>query len=167
MRKLGQRGRGWLKGFHILLVCAWMGTAFSMMLISMLKGFTSKGDELYAYNLAIKLMDDYIIIPAAIGTLVTGLIFSLFTNWGFFKHKWITFKWIVTVSLILFGTFWLGPWTNGATAIADAERALALQNQTYIYNRNMANIFGSAQALILIVVIFISVFKPWKKKAAK
>jgi len=59
------------------------------------------------------------------------------------------------------------PTTNGATAIADMERALSLQNQTYLYFREMSNNFGSVQAFLLIVVIFISVLKPWGVKKGK
>lgn len=73
-----------------------------------------------------KIIDDFIIIPAALGSLITGLIISWFTNWGFFKFNWVTVKWIVTVSSILFDTFWLGPWLNGMAAISQAERLLAL-----------------------------------------
>jgi hypothetical protein len=136
-----------------------------MTLLALLIGYIANGDELYAFNAVIKLLDDYIIIPAAFGSLITGLLFSLFTNWGFFKFNWVTFKWVATVAQILFGTFWLGPWTNGATAIADAQRALALHNPAYLYDRQMALYFGAAQILLLILQVFISVFKPWGKRA--
>lgn len=164
MKKLSLKGRAWLKGFHIFFCCAWVGTALSMLLLGFVKGQTPNGDELYAFNASIKLLDDFIIIPAALGSLVTGLLICWLTNWGFFKFKWIVFKLISTIAQILFGTFWLGPWTNGATAISGAERAMALQNHTYAYFREMGNLFGSLQALLLIIVVFISVLKPWGKK---
>lgn len=165
MIKLGLKGKSWVKGFHIFFSCAWIGTGVSMLLISLIKGCATNGDELYAYNASIKLLDDYIIIPAAFGSLITGLLFSLFTNWGFFKFKWVIFKWVATVAQILFGTFWLGPWTNEATAISYTERALALQNAAYLYDRRMALYFGIAQILLLVIQVFISVFKPWGKRA--
>ncbi len=166
MKKLGLKGRAWLKGFHIFFCCAWIGTALSIVLLGFVKSHTPNGDELYAFNASIKLIDDFIIIPAALGSLITGLLICWLTNWGFFKFKWIIVKWILTIAQILFGTFYLGKWTNGATAITDMERAMSLQNQNYLYFRDMSNYFGSAQAFLLIVVIFISVFKPWgvKKK---
>jgi uncharacterized membrane protein len=164
VKKIDARGKAWLKGFHLFFCCAWVGTGLSMLLLTLVKGHIPNGDELYAVNACVKLLDDYIIIPAAMGSLITGLLFSLFTNWGFFKFKWVTFKWITTVAQILFGTFFLGPWTNGATAIANAERAQALYNTQYLYFREMNNYLGSVQVLLLIIVVFISVFKPWGKK---
>ncbi|WP_347490771.1 DUF2269 family protein [Desulfoscipio sp. XC116] len=167
MKNLSLKGRAWLKSFHILFCCAWVGAALSIVLLGLVKGHVPNGDELYAVNASIKLVDDYIIIPAALGSLITGLLICWLTNWGFFKHKWIIVKLVMTVGQILFGTFFLGKWTNGAAAITDMERALSLQNQTYLYFREMSSYFGSAQAFLLIVLVFISVFKPWRVKKEK
>jgi uncharacterized membrane protein len=164
MKKLSVKGKSWLKGFHIFFACAWVGTGISMMLLSLVNGHIQNGDELYAVNASIKLLDDYIIIPAAFGSLITGLLISLYTNWGFFKFNWVIFKWAATLAQIIFGTFWLGPWTNSATAISDLERGLALQNNTYLYDKQMGAIFGGIQVLLLITQVLISAYKPWGKR---
>jgi len=164
MKKMGSRGRAWLKGVHIFFACAWVGAAVCMMLLHFVKSNPANGDELYAFNVSIKLLDDFVVIPAAFGSLITGLLFSWLTDWGFFKFNWMTVKWIVTVGSIIFGTFWLGPWVNGATAISDAERLLSLQNPVYLYFKQMNSYFGSMQTLILIALAFISVLKPWGKR---
>ena len=167
MKKLGLKGRSWLKGFHIFFACAWVGTGISMMALALLSGNVINGDELYAVNASIKVLDDYIIIPAAMGSLITGLLISLYTNWGFFKFNWVIFKWAATAAQIIFGTFWLGPWTNGATAISDLERGRALLNSVYLHDKQMALIFGGIQVLLLIVQVLISAYKPWGKRGAK
>lgn len=167
MKKLGLKGKSWLKGFHIFFACAWVGAGISMLLLSLLDGHIQNGDELYAVNASIQLLDYYIIIPAALGSLITGLLISLFTNWGFFKFNWVIFKWVATVAQIIFGTFWLGPWTDGATAIADLERGLALQNTTYLYDKQMSAVFGSIQVLLLIAQVLISAYKPWGKRGVQ
>jgi uncharacterized membrane protein len=171
MIKLSLKGRAWLKGLHIFLVCAWIGAGISMLLLGFAKQQITNGDELYAVNAAIKLIDDYIVIPAAMGTLLTGLMFSLFTNWGFIKFNWLIFKWFMTIAQILFGTFFLGPWVNGATNIADVQRIEALKDVTYLHFSQMNQYFGLLQVALLVVVVFVSVLKPWGKrnkvKAAK
>jgi hypothetical protein len=165
MKKIGLSGRRWLLMFHVLLASVWIGTAVSMNVIQFAKGDLPNGDELYAVNACLKLIDDFIIIPSALGILLTGLLISLLTNWGFFKFHWVAVKWIVAVSLVVFGTFWLGPWLNGMVAISDAERIASLQNPEYLHNRQMLMIFGPIQVCVLAAVTFISVFKPWGKRA--
>lgn len=164
MYKFGLKGTKWLKGIHLFFACNWVGAGLTMILLGAYKNTLASGDEVYAMNLAIKLIDDFIIIPAANGALLTGIIYSLFTNWGFFKFHWITVKYIMTIGLILFGTFFLGPWVNGSVDIVNTERIGALTNATYQHFTQMNLYFGSLQVFLMVVVVFISIFKPWGKR---
>ncbi|MTV51062.1 hypothetical protein GJ688_19385 [Heliobacillus mobilis] len=162
MKPLGPRGISWLKSFHIFVSGVWVGAAICMMLISYFSR-PAGGDELYATNAAVKLIDDFVVIPSAMASLLTGLIYSVFTQWGFFKYRWVTVKWVGTVFSVLFGTFFLGPWLNDATSISASERWLALDNPIYVHNITMNRSFGIMQVAILIFLVFISVIKPWRK----
>lgn len=164
MKKIGFQTRGWLKGFHILFSSFWVGAGFCMVLLAFVKGYVTNGDELWAVNKSIKLIDDFIIIPSALGCFITGILFSSLTNWGFFKHKWITVKYVITFAAILFGTFFLGPWVNGMEAISSLEGIQSLQDPSYMHYAEMNKYFGPLLAVILTVTLFISVLKPWGKK---
>ncbi len=86
MKKLGSRGQKWLKSFHLSFACLWLGGAVSVTLMNFF--MTAKnGMQLYGISLSMKFVDDFIIIPGAMGCLLTGLIYSLFTKWGWFKHN--------------------------------------------------------------------------------
>jgi hypothetical protein len=99
--------------------------------------------------------------------LLTGFIYSFFSRWGFFKHRWMIFKWIITVIAILFGTFFLGPWETNMMKISGKIGISALSDPEYLYNEKMNLIFGSIQVLVLMITIFISIFKPWKSTKSK
>lgn len=163
MKKIGAKGQKWLKGFHIFFGCLWAGAAVCLVLTQAGISATD-GKMLYGIDVTRKFIDDFIIIPGAIGSLATGLIYSIFTNWGFFKHNWITVKWIINIGGVIFGTFWLGPWLNGCPPISKELGMKALSDPTYIHNMTMNKWFGTAQALTIILAVFISVLKPWKKR---
>jgi hypothetical protein len=40
----------------------------------------------------------------------------------------------------------------------------ALKDPDYLYNQRMNLIFGAIQCLILMITVFISIFKPWKQR---
>ncbi len=164
MAGLGAQGRSWLKGFHLLFSCTWLGAALSMLLVTWVFRSPGDGSVLFGANAAVKLIDDFIIIPSALGCLLTGLLFSLLTNWGFFRHRWLTFKWIATLWAILFGTFFLGPWVNGMTAIAEGSRLAALQDPEYLRMRGLNLGFGLGQFLLLAFTVFLSTIRPWSRK---
>ena len=77
--------------------------------------------DFYALNSAITLLDDYIVIPAAIGSVLTATLLCWTTNYGFTKFYWVISKWFLTTVLVVFGTFWLFPWGNGVEEISAQE----------------------------------------------
>ncbi|MBW1709380.1 MAG: hypothetical protein JRG97_06475 [Deltaproteobacteria bacterium] len=166
MKKFGAKGQRWVKSFHVFFACVWIGAAVCLILISFFLQATD-GKELYGIDRSLKFIDDFIIIPGAIGSFLTGLIYAIFTNWGFFKHNWIIVKWIICIGGIIFGTFWLGPWLNHSVPISGDLGLGALSDPAYVHNKTMNLWFGTLQGLTLIFAAFISVFKPWKKKKGK
>ena len=165
MPKLSAKGLKWLKGFHLIAVSCWIGGGVSLILLYFLKNGAEDGNILYGINQSIHHVDiAVVVIPGALGCLITGLIYSSFSNWGFFKHGWMIFKWIVTVAAILFGTFFLGPWETAMMEISGKLGISSLSNPEYLYNQKMNFIFGVTQILLLMVTVFISILKPWKKR---
>ena len=165
MIKLKSNGLKWLKGFHMIAVASWVGGAVSLLTLYFLKKGITDGGVLYGINQSLHHVDMMVVvIPGAFGCLITGLIYSIFSNWGFFKHNWMIFKWIVTITAILFGTFYLGPWETRMMEISGSLGISAFTDPEYRYNEKMNLVFGALQCLLLIVTIFISIFKPWKSK---
>ena len=165
MKKIGKKGLKWLKGIHLIAVSCWIGGAMALILLYLLKRDISDGGVLFGINQSIHHVDMVVVvIPGAFGCLITGIIYAVFSNWGFLKHNWLIYKWIVTVSAILFGTFYLGPWETVMMEISGRLGISALSDPSYLYNQQMNLIFGALQCLVLMVTVFISIFKPWKKK---
>jgi hypothetical protein len=67
----------------------------------------------------------------------------------------------------LFGTFFLGPWETAMMGISGKLGITSSNNPEYLYNEKMNLIFGTIQILVLMITIFISIFKPWKSGIAK
>jgi hypothetical protein len=149
---------------HLASGAIWFGTALCMVLIAFTNMNTPNGDELYAINSVVKRLDDFVVIPAANASLLTGALLSGLTVWGFFKFYWVIVKWVATVVLITFGTFWLGPWTNAMTAISDTERLKALTNPLFMFDIKGVIIGGLIQTLCLLAIIAISIIKPWGRR---
>jgi hypothetical protein len=147
---------------HILASFSWAVGGVALCVIVFIT-YPESGDELYMRSKILQIIDDYFIICGAMGALITGLIYGIWTNWGFFKHRWIVFKWIMIVLQILFGAFVLGPRVNDNVVIADQLRNAALTNPVFINNLQITQIFGTIQTILLLIVIVVSVQKPWKK----
>ncbi len=167
MKKLSVKPKNWLVSLHVASGGLWLGAACSIVATAIVKGATLNGDELYGINSVLKFIDDWVIIPTAMLSLLTGGLLCWLTIWGFTKHYWVIVKWVATVMLITTGTIWLGPWLNAMTAISDAERLQAFQNPLYVIDQQRVIIGGLIQTSCLLAIIAISVLKPWGRRLIK
>ena len=167
MKRLSVKQKNWLVSAHVIMGATWFGTAICMIVISLMNINNDNGDVLYALNSTLKTLDDFIIIPTATASLVTGALLSWLTIWGFFKHYCVIAKWIGTVSLITVGTIWLGPWVNAITSISEAERLQALANPLYTFDARGALIGGIIQTISVAFIMAISILKPWGRRVTK
>lgn len=167
MKKLDVKAKNWLLSFHVAFGGIWLGTALCIVAIAIIKRNLPDKDALYGINLMLKFMDDWVIIPSAMLSLLTGGLLCWLTIWGFTKHYWVIVKWVATMTLIATGTIWLGPWLNRMAAISQAQRLQALQNPAYLFAQQGVIIGGLLQTTCLLIIVAISVLKPWGRRFAK
>lgn len=170
MARFGPSAAKWLKTLHLLTVACWVGGAISLLMLYFGKHGAESGGMLYGVNSSIHHVDmAVVVVPGAFGCLLTGLLYGMFTNWGFFHHTWLIFKWVATVGAILFGTFFLGPWETRMMEISHELGLAALNDPDYLRNERLNLFFGMAQVALLLAMVAVSVFKPWGagKKAKK
>ena len=138
-----------------------------MFLIALRNKDTANSEILFALNSAINLLDDVVVIPSAIGSVVTATLLCWGSNYGFFKFYWVITKWILTTGLIIFGTFWLFPWGNTAESISLSEGLEAFNNSIYSFDAKGVLIGSLIQVSFLFVIIAISTLKPWGRRSVK
>ena len=161
---LKTKGTLWLKSIHLFCGACWAGAAFSMVVVSCFAATNADSDEAFiTATLCLKLLDDFIIVPTALASVSTGILFSLLTRWGFFKYYWVAMKWVIAVWSVIFGLLILRPWVNELAAAAQIHGMRILSDPAYQCYSPRNFILGMVQLSLLVVQIFISVLKPWKK----
>jgi hypothetical protein len=162
MKQLTVKQQKWLKSFHLLFASVWVTCGIVILSFALVSSGLKNGDQLYMLNYLADFIDMKILVPAAMLTLLTGLLYGIWTRWGFFKHRWLTFKWIVTVSIIVIGTIFTGPWIAEMTEMSLRDGISVLQNSRYILISRSQLAVGLCMNFTLVITVFISVFKPWK-----
>ncbi len=160
---LGATGKQWLKSTHLILSVMWLGAAASMNILRL--AWVPVGDgDLYAVDHSIALIDNWVVVPAAWGSLLTGLLESWLTTWGFFKFRWVTVKWVLTVAMMVFAPLFLSQWDRNIGAISRVEGLLALQNPAYLQYRFLYTLTGVTFIAALVFMSVISTLKPWTRQ---
>lgn len=156
-------GIHWLKSIHLTVSVIWLGAALSMNMLRIAWVPVTNGD-LYAVDHAIVLIDHWLIVPAAWAALLTGFLESWLTTWGFFKYRWVTVKWILTVAMMLYAPFFQARWAGQIESFSRVEGLQALQNPIYLELKLFYVLSGVAMITALAFLSIISTLKPWMKK---
>jgi len=164
---MSQNEKSLIKTLHILSAGLWLGASASVVLLQCLKGWSEDSRELSALNLNFSLLDYALIIPGAVGSLLTGFWICKRTNWGFLRYWWVIVKWISTLSGIVVGSALLGPWQMQMVKLSNLLVLSPAASLAYGQIRILFTLVGALQVLLLIFIIGISVRKPWGKRLVK
>lgn len=161
MLKLNPIGTKILKILHLLVVMTWTVSIIAMWVLSWISYDT--GQELFMYYKCMVWIDRLLTVPAAILSIGTGIFYGLLTPWGFFKQRWIIVKWIVCGVVILLASLVFYPACQHAYSTILQNYDAALNNNQVLTSLKMARDASFYQAIALIFLVVISVFKPWRK----
>ena len=163
MPKLSKTSLKVLKFAHLIASCSWIGGAVSLTVLNLFNPCADSSGMLYGINASAHMIDLYVVIPGACGCLVTGLVYSWFTPWGFLKHRWIIWKWLLTIGGIVSGTFLLGEWEELMGKMSKEVGIASLTYAPFLEVKAKHLGVGIVQLTALGTAVFLSVFRPWKK----
>ncbi|WP_260866854.1 DUF2269 domain-containing protein [Paenibacillus sp. Y412MC10] len=153
----------WLKIVHIVLVSLFFGGILSSVTVNFALGLNNYEDTLKSYKVIV-LISDGVIRTGAVGTLAVAFVYGFFTPWGFFRHRWLTVKWILFLLQTFIGIFVVDKLMLANLYLLETLGPAALEDPGFLGNHGLRNAFVFIQIVLTLVIFVISVIKPWKKK---
>lgn len=102
---------------------------------------------------AMEIVGWYVLVPMALGSWVTGLVMSLGSRWGLFRHYWVVFSFVLTT----LATVVLIAHMPDVSSVADAV-ATAKPSDLDQYG---GDLFHAVLALVLLLLIqVLNLYKP-------
>ncbi|MBS1805527.1 MAG: hypothetical protein JST28_19360 [Acidobacteria bacterium] len=142
---------------HITFSVGWIG-AVAAFLVLAIAGVSSQNPQMMraAYP-AMELTARFVIVPLAFASLLSGLVQSLGTPWGLFRHYWVLAKLLLTTfaTIVLLKKMPL----IGYAARRATERLLSSADLRAAGIPLVVHAAGGI--LVLLVVTILSVYKPW------
>lgn len=155
--KLKKTGHSTLKLVHLFFNAFWIGGGLGMILLLTIG--LQLGD-VRAITTAVQILDLGIVVPSAFGSLLTAILFSSLTHWGFVKHRWIIAKYVINLFPVLAGPVLQAPWLIRMDEISRTLAPGAGLPGEYLDLRNLFLAFTVIQWSFLLVAVYLSVFKP-------
>jgi hypothetical protein len=167
MKKIGITPKKWLLTLHSLFAAIMFGVTITFLILSIAATVTTDEGVLKASYMSMHLLAQTSVRASTIGTVVTGVLLSLLTHWGFFKYYWIIVKELLTILSIGLGLVGIYFWSLKAVTITTVQGMESLHNPEFLVNRTYLFVGISLQIISLIAMYILSIFKPWGKREMK
>ena len=164
---LGVRGKKILLGLHIFLIAVWTGTLIAILWLQLSKHTFFSPEHFAIVDRISFIVFDTIVMNVSILVVLSGLIFSMYTSWGFFKLRLVIFKWLGVGFLAVLLMIFAGPAVNGMAAMSDIFEAHAAADPEYTAFEGEVIYATIIQIAVLILIVFVSVLKPWGTRKQK
>jgi uncharacterized protein with FMN-binding domain len=156
-----------LKAVHLLLVASAFGGLISILSLLLLKQTGHFEGNTFPVDLGILKIFTWGVNYAFLILMITAFIYGIFTKWGFIKYKWIMLKWLLVLAMFIITWSGFGPAVSGMASISDAGLNNSIMRSEYLGFQNKALVFAAIEVIIMVMIIFISIFKPLGQREVK
>ncbi len=141
---------------HVTSSVGWLGAVAGFLALA-IAGLTSQDAQMVrAAYLAMELTGWFVIVPLSLASLLTGLVQSLGTTWGLFRHYWVLAKLLITIFASIVLLLHMQPIGRIAGVAAETTLSSAILGGLRI--QLVAD--AGAALLVLLVATTLSVYKP-------
>ena len=140
---------------HVTSSVGWLGAVVAFLALAVV-GLTSQDAQtVRGVYLVMEPTAWFVLVPLAFASLLTGIVMSLGTTWGLFRHYWVLFKLVITVFATTILLIYMGTFRYMAGVAADPTADLdVVRNASPTLHATLA-------LLVLLAATVLAVFKPW------
>ena len=138
---------------HLVFSVGWIGAVVVYLVLGISAVASKDARTVRAAWIAMELIGWSAIVPLACGSLLTGLVMSLGTPWGLFRHYWV----VITFVLTVFSTVVLLLHMPTVSSLADVAREA---DGAALRGLGGDLFHPGVGLLVLLVITVLNVYKP-------
>ena len=141
---------------HVTSSVGWLGGVASFLALALV-GLTSQDAQIVrAAYIAMELIAWFVIVPLSFASPLTGIVQSLGTTWGLFRHYWVLIKFLITIPSTIALVLHMQPISRLARAAT--ETTLSSTDLGELRVRLVGD--AGAAVIVLLLATTLSVYKP-------
>lgn len=143
---------------HVTSSVGWIGAVAAFLALAVAGVTSQDAQTVRSADLAMDLTAWFIIVPFCFTSLLTGLVSSLGTPWGLFRHYWVLVKLLITIPATLVLLVHMQP--ISLLAAVASKTTLALSGSDLHGLRTLLVTAAGAGLLVLLVLTTLSIYRP-------
>jgi hypothetical protein len=139
---------------HVISSVGWLGAVVAFLALAAIGVTNQDAPTVRGVYLVMQPTAWYVLVPLAFASLLTGIVMSLGTTWGLFRHYWVLVKFGLTVFATIILLIYMRTFGFMASVAADPAADLdAVRNPSPVLHAALA-------LLVLLVSTLLAVYKP-------
>lgn len=141
---------------HVTSSVGWLGAVAAFLALAVVGLNSNDPHAVRSAYFSMYLITWCVIVPLSLASPLTGIVQSLGTDWGLFRHYWVLIKFLITIPSTILLLLHLNPIGHLARVVAEASLASGELRGMRI--QLVAN--AGAASVVLLVATALSVYKP-------
>ena len=163
---MGPRARKFTLAVHVTVSVGWIGAVAAYVALDVATTSNQDPEAVRSAYSGMALIAGYVIVPLAVGSLLSGLVISLGTKWGLFRHYWVVMS--LALTAVATAVLFVEMQTINHFAQIAADPATSTDELRALGSTLPHSIGG---ILVLLVVLALNMYKPkgmtrygWRKE---
>lgn len=161
---MAPRLRKFVLTIHLTSSVGWTGAVVTYLALGVFAASSRDAQTVRAAWIAMEVTGWFVIVPLALAALLTGLVISLGTSWGLFRHYWV----LITLVLTILSTVVLLLHMPTVSSLADVAREA---DGAELGGLGGDLVHPGLGLVVLLVITVLNVYKPrgltpygWRKQ---
>jgi hypothetical protein len=152
---------------HVATSVGSLGAVAGFLVLALVGVAGGDAQRVRGADLAMEVTAWFAIVPLVFAALLTGLVQSLGTNWGLFRHYWVLAKLLLTIftAVVLFLQL------EGISYVASVAAERTSSGSDLAGLRTSLRLHATGGLVVLLILVGLSIYKPrgltrhgWRKQ---
>ena len=141
---------------HVTSSVGWLGSVAAFLLVALVALMNADDLTARAASTTMELIGWFVIVPFSAASLLSGIIQSIGTPWGLFRHYWVVAKLVITVGASLLLLLHMQVVSNIALAAVETS-----MSSSHLQGPKMQMVADAGGAVVvLLIAVGLSIYKP-------
>ena len=141
---------------HVCASVGWLGAVVAFAALAVTGLASDERDLVRGAYLSMEVLGTFVLVPLALLSLLSGIVMSLGTVWGLFRHYWVVFK----LGINLLATAILLAYTQTLASLGDVARGATSGAEFAALETPSPLVHAVAALALLLVALTLAVYKP-------
>lgn len=141
---------------HVTTSVGWLGATGVVLVLGVVGWASPDIDLARAALLVLEPITSYVVLPLAVASLLIGVVQSLGSPWGLFRHYWVLFKLLINLLALAILVMYLDTVRGLAAVAADPASSIANVREVAI----SPTLHALLAMLALLAATVLAVYKP-------